>query len=488
MRVFIAARGEVAIRVAKAVRELGWLPITVYTDEDRVSPHVSAGWLAVKVDSYTDPDELVEAAISAEADIVHPGYGFLSEKPEFAEKVLDAGIAWAGPSPKAMRLLGDKLEAKRLAEKVGVPTLQWCTANNPSQAARCVEKIGSPVVLKAPRAGGGRGLRIAYNPWEAAKLYRIVVREASNGFGDSVSSIVVERFIESPRHIEVQVVGDADGHVIHLYERECSIQRRRQKIIEEAPSPFAERVRGLREQLLDYALRLAEEVEYSSAGTVEFIVDASGNPFFIEANTRLQVEHGVTELVTGVDIVKSQLIVAAGRKLAYRQEDVKIRGWAIEARIYAEDPWRGFAISTGTIEAVRFPQNPWLRIDHSIVEGLRVSASFDTLLAKIIAYGWDRGEALERLSTALMDTVIAGIETNIDLLRVLVRKDWFINANFTTQTLEQNLAKLLEEAKQRRMLVSQIAERIGLLPQPHPRQHLLEAPLSHGWPWPPTWQ
>jgi len=331
----VAARGEAAVRVAKAVRELGWEPVTVYTVDDRLSPHVRAGAFSVQVESYTSIDSIVEAGVKAGADVVHPGYGFLSESPELAEKVLEAGMAWAGPSPRAMRLLGDKWEAKRLAERVGVPTLPWCEARSPGEAARCAEKLGGRVVLKASRAGGGRGQRVAGSPEEAAKLYRLVAREAALGFGGG-GVVYLEKLLERPRHVEVQVLGDADGRVLHLYERECSIQRRRQKIVEEAPSPLAERLRGLRERLLDYALRLAEEAGYTSAGTVEFLVDPrSGEAYFIEVNTRLQVEHGVTELVTGVDIVRAQLLVAAGRRLPYRQEDIRLHGWAVEARVYA---------------------------------------------------------------------------------------------------------------------------------------------------------
>jgi len=483
LRVLIAARGEVAVRIARSVRSLGWEPVTVYTRGDRGSPHVRAGLFSIEVPSYTDVDALVEAAEKAGADIVHPGYGFLSENPVFAEKVLDAGVAWAGPSPKAMRLLGDKWEAKRLAEKLGVPTVPWCRAGSPREAERCAERLGAPVVVKASRAGGGRGMRVAAGPEEAAEAYRLVAEEARRGFGDA-GAVFVEKLVERPRHVEVQILGDGQGRVVHLYERECSIQRRRQKIVEEAPSPLAERLRGLRERLLDYALRLGESVDYASAGTVEFVVDERGNAYFIEANTRLQVEHGVTEMVTGVDIVEQQLLVAAGRELGVRQEEVRLHGWAVEARLYAENPWEGFRASTGVVAAWRPPEGVWLRVDHALEPGVRVDPGYDTLLAKIIAYGRDRGEAVSRLHAALRDTVVAGVETNLDLLRVVAGSDWFLRGEFHTATLEERLDELLAEAERRRMIAAEVAGRLGNTPAAAARgPGLVE---WHGWPWPPS--
>ena len=483
MRVLVAARGEAAVRVARAARELGWEPVTIHTRDDRFSPHVSAGVFSLEVPSYTDADAIVEAALRAGADVLHPGYGFLSESPEFAEKVLSAGISWAGPPPRAMRLLGDKWSAKRLAEKVGVPTLPWCEAGGPEEAARCAEKLGGRVVVKASRAGGGRGQRVAGSPEEAARVYRLVALEAGSGFGGA-GRVYVEKLLERPRHIEVQVLGDSDGGLLHLYERECSLQRRRQKVVEEAPSPLASRIRGLRERLVEYALRLAEAAGYQSAGTVEFLVDpSSGEAFFIEANTRLQVEHGVTEAVTGVDIVKSQLLVAAGRRLPYRQEEIRLRGWAVEARIYAEDPWRGFAASEGVVTRVRLPGGPWVRVDHALSPGLRVNPRYDTMLAKVIAYGWDRGEAVERLSAALRETVIAGVETNLDLLRSLVESSWFREGSYHTRSLEEGLEDLLSVAERRRRLAALAAGAIRARgPQAAPLGALQGKGPSHGWP------
>jgi acetyl/propionyl-CoA carboxylase alpha subunit len=486
-RVLIANRGEIAIRIARAVRELGWEPITVYAPDDAASPHVRAGRISIPVPSYTDADAIVEAAVKAGADIVHPGYGFLAENPHFARKVLDAGISWAGPDPKAMEVLGDKKLAKETAEKAGVPTLPWCEARSEREAVRCAERIGYPVILKASKAGGGRGLRVASSPEEVERAFRLISLEAERGFGKG-SVIFVEKYIENPRHIEVQVLGDMYGSIIHLYERECSIQRRRQKIIEEAPSPYVERNPSLRQALTDYALRLAESVNYYSAGTVEFVANG-GKAYFIEANTRLQVEHGVTEAVTGVDIVKMQLLVADGKELGLRQEDVKVRGWAIEARVYAEDPESGFTASEGVLTRVRFPHAPGLRIDHGVEEGLRVTSRYDTLLAKIIAWGSSRGEALARLRAALAETVIAGVKTNLDLLRVIVEQPWFARGEYHTRLLEERLEKLLEEVRARRTaimeLVSAIRSRLVHVGEKLAAGRTGMVMLSHGWPWPP---
>ncbi|ABM80994.1 acetyl-CoA carboxylase biotin carboxylase subunit [Hyperthermus butylicus] len=486
LRVLVATRGEIAIRIARAVRELGWEPITIYAPDDAHSPHVRAGTFSVMVESYTNPDSVVEAAIKAGADILHPGYGFLSEDPSFARKVLDAGISWAGPKPETMELLGDKHRAKQLAEKVGVPTPPWCEARSAEEAVRCAERIGYPVMLKASKAGGGRGMRVASNSEEVRRAYRLVSLEARNGFGDA-GVVYIEKYVRNPRHIEVQILGDGQGHVVHLYERECSIQRRRQKIIEEAPSPFAEKVPQVRSRLVDYALRLAEEAEYQSAGTIEFIVDERGQPYFIEANARLQVEHGVTEAVTGIDIVKQQLLIAAGRELQLGQEDIKLHGWAIEARIYAEDPENGFRAVEGVVTGYREPRGPGVRVDSGAERGLRISTRYDTLLLKVIAWGRDRAEAVARLRAALHETVVAGVKTNLELLRTIVESDWFRKAAFHTRILEEKLGELLSQLRARRNIVRAIASRIRAKPLGLTGIAAAKLPVvaSHGWPWPP---
>lgn len=494
-RVLIAARGEIAVRVARATRELGWIPVTIYTDDDQFSPHVKAGLVSVRVSSYTDIDSIIDAALKVDADIVHPGYGFLSENPDFAAKVLENGMGWAGPSPKAMKLLGDKWSAKHLAVKAGVRTLPWCEARSGEEALKCAEKLGGRVIIKASNAGGGRGLRVAESPKEAARLYSIVAREASVGFGGK-AIVYLEKLIDHPRHIEVQILGDNYGHIVHLFERECSVQRRKQKIIEEAPSPYAEKHKDVRQIVLESALRLAEEAEYSNAGTIEFIVNPrTGEAFFIEANTRLQVEHGVTELVTGIDIVKRQLLIADDKRLDINQEDVRLHGWAIEARVYAEDPWNNFIASTGVLKRVRLPESLWVRVDHAVEEGMRINERYDTMIAKIIAYGLTRSEAIERLQKALTETVLSGVETNLDLLRVIVGEEWFQRGEYNTLTLEENLERLLEKVDERRRMASLMAQKLY---SNGARRFMVKtvgngaSPLgrvvvsSHGWPWPPT--
>ncbi len=480
MRILIATRGEAAVRVAKTARELGWEVVAVTTPRDP-SPHTRAAHITVTIPSYTDTEAIIEAAQRHSVDVIHPGYGFLAENPAFAEKVLAAGIAWAGPPPEAMRRLGDKLEAKRLAEKLHVPTPPSCHAPSPGDAERCAEKLGTPVILKASTAGGGRGMRVAATPEEARRLHRVVAKEAEKGFGDP-GEIIVEKLIPRPRHVEVQVFGRPGGPVVHLYERECSIQRRRQKIVEEAPSPAAERNPGLRARLLDYALRLAEAAGYENAGTIEFIVSPSGEPYFIEANTRLQVEHGVTEQITGIDIVKLQLQAALGRDPGPEQEEVRPRGWAVEARIYAENPWQGFTPAAGAVTKWRPPTGPWIRVDHALEEGTPVAPEYDTLLAKVIAYGSTRLEALQRLRAALNETVIAGIETNLDLLRVLLDTPWLRSGDLHTTRLEEELPQLLAEAARRRTIASLIAAKLAPAAQ-QPRE-VAATVTSHGWPQP----
>ncbi|NPA05624.1 MAG: ATP-grasp domain-containing protein [Crenarchaeota archaeon] len=476
LRVLIANRGEIAVRIARTVRELGWIPITVYEEEDKTSPHVKAGRQAVKIDSYTNPHSIIDAALKTEADIIHPGYGFLSENPSFAKMVLDHGIAWAGPSPQVMALLADKQRIREIAEKLGVPVLPWCSSRQVNLRS-CVEEIGYPVIVKAVNAGGGRGQRIVHNPDELEEALEMASREAGGG------EVIVEKYINNARHIEVQILGDHYGDVIHLYERECSIQRRRQKIIEEAPSPLVEKMK-IRETVTGYALRIAQATSYDNAGTIEFIYDPSSKTTYIlESNTRLQVEHPVTELVTGIDIVKQQLLIAVDKPLLIRQYEVTLRGWAIEARIYAEDPLNYFTPTDGVVRDYKLPRdNPWIRIDHALARGLRVNPKYDTLLAKVIAWGMDRAEALRRLELALASTYIAGVRTNIEALRELIRDAVFRRAEYTTQHLEKTYRELKKRIQDRLRTLASIASRIGARTRTRRLlQPRVEAWLSYGW-------
>ncbi|HIP65481.1 MAG TPA: ATP-grasp domain-containing protein [Pyrodictium sp.] len=456
----IANRGEVVVRVAKTARELGWKIATIYEPDDRQSPHIRVGDIAVEVDSYTSIDSVVEAALRVGADIVHPGYGFLSENPEFAKKLLDLGISWAGPSPEKMRLLGDKIEARRLAEQAGVPVLPWCEALDVGDALRCAEDIGYPVVVKASNTGGGRGQRIARNGEELVKAFQLVALEA-RGWGKP--RIFVEKFVENARHVEVQILADRYGSVVHLYERECSVQRRRQKIVEEAPSPLTARRKKLRSELLDYALKLSEYAGYDGIGTLEFIYDPKSDQFyFIEANTRLQVEHGVTEMVTGVDIVKHQLLTGLEKPLSLRQSEITVRGWAVEARVYAEKVLSDFAPAEGVVTKLRMPSGPWLRVDSIVEEGYHVNPKYDTLLAKIIAWGSDRLEAVKRLEIALKETVIGGVETNLDLLRELLASEEFVKADYHTLFLEKTLDRIRRKISEKLQILKEIVSRINM--------------------------
>ena len=479
----IANRGEIVVRVARTARELGWKVATIYEPDDRWSPHVRVGDVALEVDSYTNVDSVAEAALRAGADIVHPGYGFLSENPEFAKKLLDLGISWAGPSPEKMRLLGDKVEARRLAEQAGVPVLPWCEVTDLSEALQCAENIGYPVVVKASNTGGGRGQRIARNSEELVRAFQLVGLEAK-GWGRP--RIFIEKFVKNARHVEVQILADRYGTIVHLYERECSIQRRRQKIVEEAPSPLTVRKERLREELLNYALRLSEHAGYDGIGTLEFIYDPESDQFyFIEANTRLQVEHGVTEMVTGIDIVKHQLLTGLEKPLRLRQSEITIRGWAVEARVYAEKILDGFAPAEGTVTKLRMPSSPWLRIGSIVEEGYHVNPKYDTLLAKIIAWGSNRLEAIRRLEVALKETVIGGIETNLDLLRELLTSEEFVKADYHTLFLEKTLDRIRRKVVEKLQTLKEIVSRISMpqllqLKMPNTQLHQVRW-RAYGW-------
>ncbi len=466
-KLLIANRGEVVARVARSARELGWEVVTIYASDDRASPHTLLGDESYEVPSYTSIDDIVEVAVKAGVDVVHPGYGFLAENPKFAREVLRHGIEWAGPNPDVMELLGDKFQAKTVAERLGVPTPPWCTIKSAYDVEKCYEKLGGgPVVIKASLGGGGRGQRIAYTLEEAVRAFELVSREAEG-------TVFMEKYFSEVHHVEVQIAGDRHGGVVHLFERECSLQRRQQKVVEEAPSPILWGRDEKRSELLSYAVRIAESVGYDSLGTFEFIYDDStGNLYFIEANTRLQVEHGVTEAVTGVDLVKIQLLTAVGKELPVRQSDIVVRGWAIEARVYAEDPFNGFTPQEGRILKYREPRGPGIRVDSIAREGMPINPSYDTLIAKVIVWGSDRSEALARLREALNDMVVGGVKTNLDILRRLTYVKEFVYGDYHTTFLHKILPGLLEEARRVRRLIAKALTAVsynfnGSLSAPH---------------------
>jgi acetyl-CoA carboxylase, biotin carboxylase subunit len=439
-KVLVANRSEIARRVIRACRELDYATVAVYSDADRDALHVREADEAVGIgkpkarESYLNVERLIGAARETGADAIHPGYGFLSESARFAEACAEAGITFVGPPAKAIAAMGDKAAARRLAGKAGVPVVPGGEAS--ATGERVAEEIGYPLLVKAAAGGGGRGIRTVRDGDELQGALAVAAREAEAAFGDP--SLYIEKLVEDARHVEVQVLGGSDGRVLHLFERECSLQRRRQKLVEEAPSP------GLsartREEMTAAAVRLAAAVGYTSAGTVEFLVDRDERFYFIEMNTRLQVEHGVTEMVTGVDLVREQLLAAAGEPLELSQDDVRIDGSAIEFRINAEDPERDFHPSPGRIEVAELPGGPGVRVDTAIYAGYSVVPFYDSLIAKLMVWAPTREQALRRGRRALGELRIEGIATTAPLHLRLVDDDRVRAGDVHTGYLEELLA------------------------------------------------
>jgi acetyl-CoA carboxylase, biotin carboxylase subunit len=445
-KVLVANRGEIAVRVIRACREMGLATVAVFSEADREGLHVMmadeahAIGPAPATESYLAIDKLVAVAKAAGADAVHPGYGFLAENAAFAAACAEAGLTFVGPPAAAIRALGDKTAARRLARDLGVPMVPGTVdpVAGDEEALRAAREIGFPVMIKAALGGGGKGMRLVRREADLAGALRMARGEAGGAFGDS--SVYLERAIAEPRHIEVQVLADAHGAVVHLGERECSIQRRHQKLVEECPSPVVDA--RLREQMGEAAVRLAGAAGYVNAGTVEFLADADGRFYFLEVNTRLQVEHPVTELVTGLDLVREQLRIAAGERLGYTQADVTWRGHAIECRINAEDPFTGWLPSPGTITGLRAPSGPWVRDDSGVYEGATVSRFYDTLLAKLIVWGADRAAAIERMARALSEYKVAGVRTTIPVLERIVAHADFRAGRLSTAFLDRVMPQL----------------------------------------------
>ncbi|MBC6460555.1 acetyl/propionyl/methylcrotonyl-CoA carboxylase subunit alpha, partial [Actinomadura sp. HBU206391] len=419
--VLVANRGEIAVRIIRTLRTLGITSVAVHTDADTGARHVRDADLAVRIDSYLSIDGVLGAAREAGAEAVHPGYGFLAENAAFARACADAGVVFVGPPVTAIEAMGDKIRAKRTVAAAGVPVVPGSEASGLSdeELSDAAMKIGMPVLLKPSAGGGGKGMRLVRDPAELAEAIASARREARGSFGDD--TLLVERFVDNPRHIEIQVFADGQGNVVHLGERECSLQRRHQKIIEEAPSPLLDE--ALRRSMGAQAVNAAKAVGYVGAGTVEFIV-AGDRPaddgYFMEMNTRLQVEHPVTELVTGYDLVELQLRVAAGGSLPFTQDGIHLEGHAIEARIYAEDPSRGFLPTGGRVLALSEPAGPGVRVDSGIAAGDEVGSAYDPMLAKVIAWGVDRQAALRGLDRALASYALLGVPTNVGFLRALI--------------------------------------------------------------------
>ncbi|MGH7090482.1 MAG: acetyl-CoA carboxylase biotin carboxylase subunit [Stellaceae bacterium] len=440
-KLLIANRGEIACRIARTARRMGIATVAVYSDADADALHVRMADEAVRIgpapssESYLRGDALVAAARSSGAEAIHPGYGFLSENAEFAARCADAGVVFIGPGPRAISLMGDKIEAKKLAVAAGVSTVpgHHGTLPNAAVALRAAHELGYPVMVKAAAGGGGKGMRIARSDAELADGFRLAAGEARSSFGDD--RLFIEKYIEEPRHIEIQVLADAAGQVIHLGERECSIQRRHQKVIEEAPSPFLDP--ETRAAMGAEAVALAKAAGYCSAGTVEFVVDRERTFYFLEMNTRLQVEHPVTELVTGLDLVELMIRIAAGEPLLLAQQDVRLRGWAIVARFYAEDPFRNFLASIGRLVRYRPPEGSAVRVDTGVFEGAEIGFHYDPMIAKVVTSGTSRDEAIGRMAQALDEFHIAGLTHNIPLLAALIGNERFRSGALSTSFIAQ---------------------------------------------------
>ena len=432
--VLVANRGEIARRVFRTARSMGMRCIAVFADADADAPFVQEADEAVRLPgSYLDAEAVLAAAQQTDAEAIHPGYGFLSENAAFARAVTEAGIRWVGPSPDVIESMGDKIAAKRVAVEAGVPTLP--SSEDPAADAPTIEAtVGYPLLVKASAGGGGKGMRIVESADDLADAVQSAQREALSGFGDE--TVFLERYVASSRHIEIQILGDAHGNVVHLGERECSIQRRHQKIVEESPSPVVDA--EMRTAMGEAALSLARHMGYESAGTVEFLVDdATREFFFLEVNTRLQVEHPVTEEVTGIDLVREQLRVAGGAELGYDQDDIDWSGSAIEVRLYAEDPDNDFLPATGTLSAYRPADEPVVRWDSGVEEGSVVGVDFDPMLAKVIAHGPTRAEAAGRLALALERMHLGGVVTNRDFLVATLRNEAFLAGDTTTDFIDR---------------------------------------------------
>jgi acetyl-CoA carboxylase, biotin carboxylase subunit len=446
-KILIANRGEIAVRIARACREMGVTSAAVFSDADRAALHVRLSDEAYRAgpapsrESYLRVDKLMEIARRAGCDAVHPGYGFLAENPELARACASNKITFIGPSPEAMERLGSKTAARQLAARAGVSMVPGTkdAIGNLDEVGSIAKVFGYPVLLKAVAGGGGKGMRVVSAESEMAAAWRDASSEALNAFGDA--RLYLEKYVDRPRHIEIQIFGDAQGRIVHLGERECSVQRRHQKVIEESPSPIM--TPELRRSMGEAAVRLAKEAEYTNAGTVEFLVDAQRNFYFLEVNTRLQVEHPVTEMVTGLDLVKLQIRVAAGEPLPFSQEDVGLSGHAVECRLYAEDPGNQFFPSPGTIHSWRAPSGPGIRLDDGVYEGFSVSTEYDPMLGKLIAWGQDRAEAIARLGRALEEHSVTGIKTNTGLLLSILRDPEFLRGEIFTRWLDERLPHLL---------------------------------------------
>jgi acetyl-CoA carboxylase biotin carboxylase subunit len=455
-KVLVANRGEIAVRIIRACKELNIKTVAVYSEADANSMHVQLADEAICIgkspssESYLRIDRIISAAEIADVDAIHPGYGFLSENAHFADVCENCNIRFIGPSSRAMNALEDKAVSRNLAKKAGVPTPPGSegTVEKEQDALATAKKIGYPVMIKAVAGGGGRGMRVAHNDISLVKGYHTARMEAEKAFGNS--GVYIEKFIENPHHIEFQILGDSRGNIIHLNERDCSIQRRNQKVVEECPSPLLEhKFKSLRKTMGKAAVKIAETAHYTNAGTVEFIVDDHGNFYFLEVNKRIQVEHPITEEITGIDLVKQQIMIAMGEPLRITQSDVHIRGHAIECRINAEDPFDDFRPSPGRIEMYYSPGGRGVRVDSHAYAGYSIPPHYDSMIGKLITFGKDRREAMDKMSRALSEYMITGVKTTIPFEMAILQDPNFRRGVYSTNFIEQLLGgarrELIEE-------------------------------------------
>ena len=441
-RVCIANRGEIAVRIIRACKELGIETVAIYSSADAEALHTQLATYAVCVggprsgESYLNVSNILSAALYYHCDAIHPGFGFLSENASFARMVEQCGMVFIGPSADVMEKMGDKAQAKQAMRDAGVPVVEGSQGilSDEKEALEIADKIGYPVILKAAHGGGGRGMRIVDKREEVADAYDIASNEARSAFGNG--DMYIEKFVRDPKHIEFQLLADAYGNVVHLYERDCSIQRRNQKLIEESPSRFLDD--DLRREMGEAAVRAAKHIGYRNAGTIEFLVDKDRKFYFMEMNTRLQVEHGVSELVTGIDIVKEQLKIASGLALSFVQEEIQLLGHAIEVRINAENPKLNFAPSPGTIRFLHFPAGPKIRVDSAMYNGATISPYYDSMIAKILAFDTSRLGAIKKLRAALEECIIEGLTCNLDMQYLILHHAEFLKGNYTTSFMAKH--------------------------------------------------
>ena len=442
-KVLIANRGEIAVRIIRACREMGIRTVAIYSEADKNALHTTLADEAICIGpapsakSYLNMKAILEAACLTGADSIHPGFGFLSENASFAKICEEMGIKFIGPKAKLIELLGNKSKAKETMKKAGVPVVRGSEGllASKKQAVELAEEIGYPVMLKASAGGGGRGIRVAYSKDELEKEYDLVRQEAKISFNDD--SIYLEKFIENPRHVEIQVLADEKGNCVHLGERDCSVQRRNQKVLEESPSGILDS--KTRTKMGEVAVKAVKEIGYTNAGTIEFLVDKNLDFYFMEMNTRVQVEHPVTEMVTGIDIIKEQIKIASGEKLSFTQKDIKFTGHSMEARINAENPEKNFMPCPGTITGLHLPGGNGVRVDTAIYSGYTVPPTYDSMLAKIIVHGKDRNESIAKLKSAIAELVVEGIQTNADFILKILGNEDFVNNNYDTSFIQKLL-------------------------------------------------